>query len=50
MKNAEFILMFRKGKARNINNLGSKTCIEVNNITKSPKIYFSKAKNNIIAD
>lgn len=32
MKNAEFILMFRKGKARNINNLGSKTCIEVNNI------------------
>ena len=32
MKNAEFILMFRKGKARNINNLGSKTCIEINNI------------------
>jgi site-specific DNA-methyltransferase (adenine-specific) len=32
MKNAEFILMFRKGKARNINNLGSKTCLEINNI------------------
>jgi site-specific DNA-methyltransferase (adenine-specific) len=32
MKNAEFILMFRKGQARNINNLGSKTCLEVNNI------------------
>ena len=32
MKNIEFILMFRKGKARNINNLGSKTCIEVDNI------------------
>jgi len=32
MKNTEFILMFRKGKARNINNLGSKTCIEVDNI------------------
>lgn len=32
MKNTEFIIMFRKGKARNINNLGSKTCLEVDNI------------------
>lgn len=32
MKNVEFILLFRKGSARNINNMGSKQCIEVNNI------------------
>ena len=32
MKNMEYILMFRKGKARNINNMGSKQCIEVPNI------------------
>lgn len=29
MKNAEFILMFRKGSARYINNLGSKTIISI---------------------
>jgi site-specific DNA-methyltransferase (adenine-specific) len=32
MKNMEYILMFRKGRARNINNMGSKQCIEVPNI------------------
>lgn len=32
MKNTEFILMFRKGKARNINNMGTKQCLEVPNI------------------
>lgn len=32
MKNMEYILMFRKGKARNINDMGSKQCLEVPNI------------------
>lgn len=32
MKNMEFILMFRKGSARNINNMGSKQCFEIPNI------------------
>lgn len=32
MKNTEFILMFRKGRAKNINNMGTKSCIEVDNI------------------
>lgn len=32
MKNCEFVVMFRKGKAKNINKMGSKSVIEVNNI------------------
>lgn len=32
MKNSEFIILFRKGKARSINNMGSKQVIEINNI------------------
>lgn len=32
MKNCEFVVMFRKGKAKNINNMGTKSVIEVNNI------------------
>lgn len=32
MKNLEFIVMVRKGKAKTINNPGSKQCIEVDNI------------------
>jgi len=32
MKNTEFILLFRKGKARSINNMGTKQCLEVDNI------------------
>jgi len=32
MKNAEFIVFGRKGKAKPINNLGSKSIIEINNI------------------
>ncbi|MCU8322105.1 site-specific DNA-methyltransferase [Vibrio vulnificus] len=32
MQNSEFILFFRKGKAKSINNCGTKTVIEVDNI------------------
>ena len=32
MKNSEFILLFRKGGARTINNAGSKQCMEIPNI------------------
>lgn len=32
MKNSEFTLLFRKGAARNINNMGSLQCVEINNI------------------
>jgi site-specific DNA-methyltransferase (adenine-specific) len=32
MKNCEFIVMFRKGKAKPIKNMGTKSVIEVNNI------------------
>lgn len=32
MKSCEFVVMFRKGKAKNINNMGTKSVIEVNNI------------------
>jgi site-specific DNA-methyltransferase (adenine-specific) len=32
MKSAEFILFFRKGFAKSINNMGTKTVIKVNNI------------------
>ena len=32
MKNGEFIVFGRKGKAKPINNLGSKSIIEINNI------------------
>ena len=32
MKNVEFILMLRKGAARNINNMGDTTCLEFPNI------------------
>lgn len=32
MKNAEYILFIRKGKAKYINNIGTKTVLEVNNI------------------
>lgn len=32
MKNMEFILLFRKGRAKSINNLGSKQCFEINNL------------------
>lgn len=37
MKNSEFILLFRKGNARTINNVGTKQCIEINNITGNKK-------------
>lgn len=30
LKNAEYILFFKKGKAKNINNMGTKTVIDVN--------------------
>jgi site-specific DNA-methyltransferase (adenine-specific) len=39
LKNCEFIVMFRKGKAKNINNMGTKTIIEVNNIKKGTKTH-----------
>src|SRR5690606_700763 len=32
MKNAEYILFLRKGKAKYINNIGTKTVIDVNNV------------------
>lgn len=32
MKNCEFIIMLRKGKAKNINEMGTKSVIEINNI------------------
>lgn len=32
MKCSEFIVMFRKGKAKSINNMGSKAVLEVNNV------------------
>ena len=32
MKNSEFIVLFRKGKARSINNMGTKQVIEIDNI------------------
>lgn len=32
MKCSEFIVMFRKGKAKNIKNMGSKTVLEVDNV------------------
>ncbi|MEZ9054839.1 site-specific DNA-methyltransferase [Vibrio sp. 10N.247.311.26] len=32
MKNCEFVVMFRKGNAKNINNMGTKTVIEIKNI------------------
>lgn len=32
MKNSEFTLLFRKGSARNINDMGSLQCVEINNI------------------
>lgn len=32
MKNCEFITMFRKGKAKNINNMGTKQLLLVNNV------------------
>jgi site-specific DNA-methyltransferase (adenine-specific) len=56
MKNTEFILLFRKGSARNINNMGSKQCIEIKNIignkihpTEKPldlmKIFIENSSN-----
>lgn len=35
MKNSEFTLLFRKGAARNINDMGSLQCVEINNIIGS---------------
>ena len=32
LKNCEFIVMFRKGKARNINNMGTKQLIQIPNV------------------
>ncbi len=32
MKNCEFIVLLRKGKARKINNMGTKSVLEINNI------------------
>lgn len=41
MKNMEFILMFRKGKARHINEMGSKQFFEIDNI-KGTKLHPSE--------
>ena len=32
MKNCEFIIFFRKGKAKTINNMGTKQCLEIDNM------------------
>ncbi|QSR35652.1 hypothetical protein CFI10_11690 [Marinobacterium iners] len=37
LKNSEFIVMFRKGKAKSINNMGTKSIIEINNIKRGHK-------------
>ena len=63
MKNAEFVLLFRKGKAITINNVGTKQCLEINNIignkqhpTEKPielmKTYIenSSIENQIVLD
>lgn len=63
MKNLEYIIMLRKGKAKNINNMGSKQCLEINNIigtkkhpTEKPSslmeimINNSSAENDMILD
>ncbi len=39
LKNNEFIIMFRKGKAKNINNMGTKTIIEIPNIKRGEKLH-----------
>ena len=35
LKNSEFIVMLRKGKAVNINNMGTYQVLEVNNVEKN---------------
>lgn len=37
LKNSEFIVMFRKGNAKNINRMGTKSVIEINNIKRGQK-------------
>jgi site-specific DNA-methyltransferase (adenine-specific) len=39
LKNSEFIVMFRKGKAKSINNMGTKTVIEMDNIQRGQKLH-----------
>ncbi len=39
LKNCEFIVMFRKGKAKNINNMGTKSIINIDNIKKGTKTH-----------
>ena len=63
MKNLEFIVLLRKGRAKNINNMGNKQCIEVSNIIGNKKhpsekpielmekfILNSSDKNDIVLD
>lgn len=63
MKNTEFTILFRKGKARSINDMGSKQCIEIPNIignkvhpTEKPislmEYYIKNSSdiNNIVLD
>jgi site-specific DNA-methyltransferase (adenine-specific) len=62
MKNMEFILMFRKGSAKTINNIGTKQCLEFDNIkgklhpTEKPidliktLVENSSNENNIVLD
>ena len=45
LNNAEFILMLRKGKAKNINDMGSKNVIEINNILGNKKHPTEKPVN-----
>ena len=56
MKNSEFTLLFRKGAAKNIHNMGSLQCVEINNIlgnklhpTQKPvelmEIYIKNSSN-----
>ena len=42
MNACEFILMLRKGKAKNINNMGSRTVLSINNIKKGGKVHPSQ--------
>ena len=45
LNNAEFILMLRKGRAKNINDMGTKNVIEINNIIGNKKHPTEKPVN-----
>jgi site-specific DNA-methyltransferase (adenine-specific) len=48
MQRCEFILFLRKGKAKNINNLGSTTLLKVSNVKRGTKLHPTEKPVNLL--